>query len=93
MKYDEILLVVNEARRRFELTIDGLTSFIDFKQKGERLYLIHTEVPQELKGKGVAPAMLEKTLNYLEENKLKVVPVCSYVKMFLKRHPEWNRLL
>jgi predicted GNAT family acetyltransferase len=93
MDFDDIELVNNEAIHNFELVVDGYRSFIDYKQKGDKLYLIHTEVAPELKGKGVAEALVEKTFRYMETNGLKLVPLCVYVQLFLKRHPEWNRLL
>lgn len=93
MKYQDIPLINNEALHNFELIIDGKRAFIDYKQKGDKIYLIHTEVPEELEGMGVAAAIVEKTFNYIESNHLKMVPLCVYVLAFLKRHPEWNRLL
>ncbi|MEJ6981445.1 GNAT family N-acetyltransferase [Pedobacter sp. P351] len=93
MKYGEVELINNIERHNFELFIDGKRSFIDYKMKGDKVYLLHTEVPKELNGKGIAAALVEKTLVYLESNKLQLVPYCVYVQAFLKRHPEWNRLL
>lgn len=93
MNYDDIALVNNEAIHNFELVVEGQRAFIDYKLKGDKIYLIHTEVPTELKGKGVAEAIVHKALVYIEENHLKIVPLCVYVGMYLKRHPEWNRLL
>ncbi|HWW40931.1 GNAT family N-acetyltransferase [Pedobacter sp.] len=93
MKYEEIKLVNNEVGHRFELTVEGYTAFIDYKTKKDKVYLIHTEAPEELKGKGVAEALVEKTLIYLEEQHLKLVPLCPYVQLFLKRHPDWTRLV
>lgn len=93
MDYKEIALVNNEAIHNFELFIDGNRAFIDYKQKGNKVYLIHTEVPAIFKGKGVAEAIVEKTLLYLEEHHLQLVPLCTYVQLYLKRHPEWNKLL
>jgi predicted GNAT family acetyltransferase len=93
MKYEDIQLIKNEPIHNFELFVDGQRAFIDYKQKDNKVYLIHTEVPETLKGKGVAEAIVEKTLTYLEANHYKLVPLCSYVQMFLKRHPDWNRLL
>jgi predicted GNAT family acetyltransferase len=92
-KYEAIELINNESIHNFELVVDGYRSFIDYKQKGDKLYLIHTEVAAELKGKGVAEALVEKALSYMETNGLKLVPLCVYIQQFLKRHPEWNRLL
>jgi hypothetical protein len=36
---------------------------------------------------------VEKTLHYLEENNLKLVPLCPFVAAYVKKHPEWKRLL
>jgi predicted GNAT family acetyltransferase len=93
MKYAEIELIDNKAIHNFELYIDGRRSFIDYKTKDNKIYLIHTEVPAELQGMGIAEALVEKTFNYIEEHRLKLVPLCTYVQLFLKRHPEWNRIL
>ncbi|HEY0668832.1 MAG TPA: GNAT family N-acetyltransferase [Sphingobacteriaceae bacterium] len=93
MKYEEIELIDNKAQHNFELWVEGKRSFIDYKKKGDRVYLIHTQVPEELEGRGIAAALVEKTLIYLEKNKLRLVPLCPYTQSFLKRHPEWNRLI
>jgi predicted GNAT family acetyltransferase len=93
MKYPEIQLIDNKSIHNFELWVDGHRSFIDYQIKGDKAFLLHTEVPKEQEGQGIASALVEKTLMYLEENKLKLVPLCSYVRLFLERHPEWNRLV
>ena len=92
MKYEDIPLINNEARHNFELTVDGVRSFVDYKLRGDKVYLIHTEVPEEMEGKGVASALVEKTFTYLEHHNLKIIPLCAYILRYLKRHPEWNRL-
>jgi hypothetical protein len=91
--YDELPLVNNQSIHNFELFVDGHRAFIDYQQKGDKVFLIHTEVPIELEGKGAAPALVEKTFNYIEANHLKIIPYCAYIKVFLKHHPEWERLV
>jgi len=91
--YNELPLINNEAIHNFELFVDGHRAFIDYKQKGDNYYLIHTEVPVELEGKGVAPALVTKVFDYLEANNFKIVPYCAYIKVYLKRHPEWERIV
>jgi predicted GNAT family acetyltransferase len=92
-QYKDIPLVNNNALQRFELEVDGYTAFIEYKASGKQMILIHTEVPSELEGKGVGTAIVEKTLEYIENNQLKLVPLCPFVITYLKRHPDWNRLL
>ncbi|MBD1362301.1 N-acetyltransferase [Mucilaginibacter sp. ZT4R22] len=93
MNYDDIELINNEAIHNFELFVDGQRAFIDYKTKDNKIYLIHTEVPKELQGRGVAEAIVEKAFHYIEAHKLVLIPLCSYVQVFLRKHPEWDRLL
>ena len=92
MKYPDIPLINNEPIHNFELTVEGTRSFVDYKKRGDNVYLIHTEVPEEMEGKGIASDLVEKTFLYLEQHNLKMVPLCAYIMSYLKRHPEWNRL-
>lgn len=83
----------NEETKRFELEVDGHIAFIDYEQNDDVVKLIHTESPEALAGRGAATALIEKTLIYLEENKLALVPLCPLVFAYVKRHPEWKRLV
>ncbi len=93
MNPEEAVLVKDTAARQYQLAIDGHTAFIDYKQQGKKVYLIHTEVPAELGGRGIAATLVNKTLTDMENNGEVLVPLCPYVRAYLKRHPEWNRLL
>lgn len=86
-------LFKNEATKRFELTVDGHIAFIEYEEADNIIKLIHTESPEALAGRGSATALIEKTLVYLEENKYQLVPLCPLVFAYVKRHPEWKRLV
>ncbi|WP_461789859.1 GNAT family N-acetyltransferase [Pedobacter sp.] len=83
----------NQETSRFELIVDGHTAFIDYEEDDKIIKLIHTESPEALAGRGAATALIEKTLNYLEENTYQLVPLCPLVFAYIKRHPEWKRLV
>lgn len=93
MKYEELEMIDNQAAHNFELWIDGKKAFIDYKKRGNSVYVVHTEVPPDLQGEGLAAALVEKVLRYLDAHQLRLVPLCSYTQLFLKRHPEWCRLV
>ncbi len=91
--YKDIPLIKNEEKKRFEIEIDGHYAFIDYKEPGNDIALIHTETDPALKGKGAAGAVVEKTLHYLDENNILLHPFCPYVFAYIKRHPEWKRIV
>ncbi len=90
---EDLPLVNNEMSRQFELVVNGIKSKIEYELQKNRMSLLHTEVPEALEGHGVGTAIVEKTLQYIEDNHLKLVPWCPFVKSYVKRHPEWKRVL
>jgi predicted GNAT family acetyltransferase len=90
---DAPAVVDNDAARRFELTVDGRTAYTDYQLTGRRVFLIHTEVPAELQGKGVGSRLVRGALDLAAQRELEVVPVCPFVASYLRRHPEYLRLV
>jgi uncharacterized protein len=91
--YNELPVTNNQTNHSFEMMVDGQRAFIDYRKNGNVFLLIHTEVPVALQGKGIAAALVEKAFNYLEENGFKMMPYCKYIHAYLKRHPDWKRLI
>jgi predicted GNAT family acetyltransferase len=81
------------AAQRFETTVDGAMSHADYQRVGNTLHLVHTEVPPALRGHGIAAALVGAALDYATANELRVNPLCSYVRAYMRRHPETQTLL
>lgn len=92
-EYKDLELVNNEVAKRFEMSVGEHKAIIEYKQNPHTMVLLHTEVPQQLEGKGAATAIIEKVLKLVETNQQKLIPVCPFVVAYVKRHPEWNRIL
>lgn len=92
---EQIVLKNNEMARQFEWRTDGHLAKVeyDFSSDKKRIFLTHTEVPPALEGKGVAARLVQAVLGHIEEKGWKLVPLCPYVKNYLKKHPEYLRLL
>lgn len=78
---------------RFEIDRDGETAYLEYSQDGNVLELIHTEVPEKLRGKGLAALLAENAFRHARENNLKVDVICPVVQGFLAKHPEYKDLI
>ena len=83
----------NPAASRFETTGGGGTAFVEYRRAGERIVLLHTEVPEALSGQGVGSKLARGTLDVLRAEGAKVVPRCEFVAAYVERHPEYRDLL
>ena len=85
---DAVEVVDNEAEKRFEVTIDGHHALLTYKRNPKRMVLEHTEVPDELEGRGVGSALVKAAIAYAVEHELTVVPRCPFARSWLERHPD-----
>jgi predicted GNAT family acetyltransferase len=83
----------NPAASRFEVTVEGRLAVADYVLTGQRMALTHTFVPPELRGRGVAEALVRAALADARTRQLRVDPQCSYVARFIERHAEYQDLL
>lgn len=60
---------------------------------GKTLNYMSTYVPPELRGRQIAEQIVKFALDYAKENNYKIIPSCSYVDMYVKRHPEYNEIV
>jgi predicted GNAT family acetyltransferase len=93
MNYKEKKLEVNREFHRLELEVEGNIAFIEYRLDNDTLFLIHTEVPPALEGKGAGSAIVQKALQYAKDNNYKIVPICPFVQSYLKRHKEWHDVI
>ncbi|MEQ8580739.1 MAG: GNAT family N-acetyltransferase [Marinoscillum sp.] len=85
----------NGEKSQFELRHKGHTALLLYKHnKGsERIYLVHTEVPEAIQNEGVGQQLVKEALDFAVQNHLKVVPLCPLVVAFLKRNPSYHGVI
>lgn len=83
----------NEPESRFETEVEGKLALVDYRRRDNIFIVTHTEVPKELEGRGIAAALTKTLLDYIRDNGLRVRPVCSYTKLYIQRHPEYNDIV
>jgi predicted GNAT family acetyltransferase len=83
----------NAAAQRFEAIVDGLLCRCDYRMHGDTMMLVHTEVPPQLEGHGIASKLVQAAFDHAKQAGWDVLPVCSYVSSWARRHPEVEPLL
>jgi predicted GNAT family acetyltransferase len=81
-------VVDDAAGQQFALSMDGTAATLEYKLHGDRLNLLHTEVPEAFRGQGVGGRLVEAALAKAREEHLTIVPWCPYARDWLKRHPD-----
>ena len=89
----EMNVLTNEARKRFEIEVEGQRSVLDFELEKGTIVFTHTGVPPALEGRGIGTALAKAGLEYARSKNLKVIPACSFIQVYLRRHPEYADLV
>lgn len=86
-------VVRDDEAGEFRLETPEGTGVLEYRMKDPRtIVLVHTEVEAALQGHGVAARLAHDALEYARVNGFRVVPECSYVRAYLRRHPEYDDL-
>lgn len=83
----------NVPASRFETEVDGHEAVAEYRIDGDRAIFTHTFVPPELRGRGVAEALVRAALEEMRRQGRRVVPECSYVALFIRRNKEFQSLV
>jgi len=82
------------VRSRFELEEEGATAYLEFEQdSGGWITLWHTEVPEALRGRGIAGTLAKTAFEYARDHNLKVDVICPVAANFVSKHPEFQPLV
>ncbi len=89
----ELLIFDNEARHRFEATIDDQVAIVVYRLSGDTITFTHAEVPESQRGQGIGEALARAALDSARARNLKVVVRCPFITAFIREHPEYQDLL
>jgi len=83
----------NSVNHRFEVELEGQLAVAEYERENHRIVFTHTYVPPELRGRGIAEELVLAGFAFARAERLHVIPACSYVDRYLKRHSEYDDLL
>jgi predicted GNAT family acetyltransferase len=79
-------------RGRFQAVVDGHLCVADYRLAAGVMQMTHTHVHPALQGRRIAARLVEAALTHARANGLKVDPLCSYVRAYMRRHPQTRDL-
>ena len=82
-----------DKRQLILLIANGLEAKVEYRLDNKNMLLIHSEVPSELRGKGVGKDLVLKTFEKLTEEGYTATAICSYIRAVAKRHPKWSSII
>jgi predicted GNAT family acetyltransferase len=84
----------NADEQRYEGRLgEELAGFIDYRARDGSLALVHTEVDPARQRRGLGSELVAGALDDIRSRGLTVIPLCSFVRAYIRRHPEYADLL
>ena len=85
----ELAIIDNADERRYEARIgEDLAGWVDYGRVRDRLVALHTAVPPEFSGRGIASALVRRVLDDVRAAGGTVTPRCPFFAAHFQRHPE-----
>ncbi|TDQ31228.1 GNAT family N-acetyltransferase [Zeaxanthinibacter enoshimensis] len=78
-------LINNQDAGRYEFHIDGSTPFVEYNMKGDTIFLMHTEVPDELEGQGIGSKLAKAVLEDIHKKGLNIKVGCPFISHYMQK--------
>ena len=95
MKQDPPLLFRDDPDElRYVAELDGqIVAACYYRRRDNRWFLVHTEVEPDYEGRGVGTALVRHVLDEIRGNGGVVVPICPFVRAFIRREPDYQDVI
>jgi len=83
----------DKRNQKYTLDINGEEAKVEYDLRGGKMYLVYSEVPHQLRGRGIGQVLVEKTFEKLTEEGYKAVAVCTFIKAVARRSEHWKTII
>lgn len=81
-------------RERYVVALDGEPAgFAQYVRRGGRTIFVHTEIDPQFEGHGLGSALAKGALDHERSEGHPIVPLCSFIRAYVDRHPEYMDLV
>lgn len=82
----ELAVRDNREASRFEAVSDGQVAFLQYERRPDAFVFLHAEVPESLRGRGIANQLAKVGLQSARAEGLPIVVRCPFVRAYLQKH-------
>jgi predicted GNAT family acetyltransferase len=91
---DEVTVVDNKERHRFEAHLDGaLAGILTYTVQNDVVMMPHTVVEPQFEGRGIGGKLAKAALDDAREQGQKVAPLCPFIAAYIEKNPEYTDLV
>lgn len=84
-----MLIEHNVELSKFSTIEEGLEAYVEYRIANGELDILHTYVPPQLEGRGIASKIVAAAYDWALKEHLTPIATCPYAKAWLQRHPEY----
>jgi predicted GNAT family acetyltransferase/glutaredoxin len=91
---DDAEIVHVPEKNRYELRLDGrLIGLAAYRRRNGRIAFTHTEVDPSCEGRGLGSRLAATVLEDAAREGLEVAPLCPFIASYIRKHPEYEKLV
>jgi uncharacterized protein len=80
----------DDAKGRYTLVVEGRESELTYTRLAQTQVIAnHTGVPDALSGRGIGTKLVERLVEDARAEGFRIVPLCPFVAVQARKHPEW----
>ena len=91
----DVVVTDHPGQSRYEARVgDAIAGFAQYQLTSELIVFTHTEVDVAYEGQGVGSVLVQQALDHVRaEGSRKVLPLCPFVKGWIRRHRDYVDLV
>ncbi|MEX0290928.1 MAG: GNAT family N-acetyltransferase [Flavobacteriaceae bacterium] len=74
------------------MNINGALGKVIYEENKGHMYLTHSEIPYDLRGRGIGKVMVTKVFEKLTEEGYEATAICSFIKAVARRSTKWSKI-
>jgi len=80
-------------QQRFQLSTESGLAFIDYTLEQGLYQLLHSEVPNALRGKGIGKVLVEQTFDLIAKEGRQAIAHCGFIKSVARSSDKWRDII